>query len=276
MVKTAVVTGSSSGIGYETTLALARDGYNTYATMRDTSKGDAMVDLAKKEGLEISVVEMDVDSDASVGSAISDIYKESKRIDLLVNNAGYVIFGSAEDVTMPEYKSQFETNLFGVIRTVQNVAPIMRGQSKGHIVNVSSVAGRIGFPGTPAYISSKFALEGFSESIRYELGAFGIKVVIIEPGVVKSNFFNAMKIATPKADSPYREIIEKIVAGVKMMGELGTEPSEVAKIILDVIREKDPLPRYSVGNDAAMFLEAKRTKTDIEFENYLKKELYES
>lgn len=275
MQKVALVTGSSSGIGFETSLALARDGYHTYASMRDTKKSKPLLELAKKESQPISVIELDVDKPDSIKSAIKQIVSEKQRIDVLVNNAGYGIFGCLEDLTIEEIKEQFETNFFSIIRMIQEVAPIMRSQKSGSIVNVSSVAGRIGFPASPAYISSKFALEGLSESLRYELSPFGINIIIIEPGVIKTNFFSSMKMPkTPKPDSPYRDITQKVVSGVKMMAEMGTEPVEVANTIVKALKEKNPLPRYSVGNDAAMFLEAKRMKTDIEFENYLKKELF--
>jgi NAD(P)-dependent dehydrogenase (short-subunit alcohol dehydrogenase family) len=160
------------------------------------------------------------------------------------------------------------------VRLIQETAPIMRKQESGIIVNVSSVAGRIGFPGSPAYISSKFALEGLSECMRYELSPFGIKTIIIEPGVIKTNFFSSMKVERGKPDSPYKDIIDKVYKGIKMMAEMGTPPSEVADMIIKAIEAKEPLPRYVVGNDAQMFLEAKKMKTDIEFENYLKKELF--
>ena len=149
----------------------------------------------------------------------------------------------------------------------------MRKQGTGDIVNISSIAGRIGFPVSTAYISSKFAIEGLSESLRYELGPFGVDVIIIEPGVIKTNFFDSMKTAK-KADDTYKEITEKVISGVKMMAEMGTPPKEVANVIIKSLKDEKPLPRYVVGNDAAMFLEAKKMKTDIEFENYLKKELY--
>jgi len=173
-----------------------------------------------------------------------------------------------------DLKQQFETNLFGIVRLIQETAPIMRKQGSGIIVNVSSVAGRIGFPGSPAYISSKFALEGLSECMRYEMSPFGIKTIIIEPGVIKTNFFSSMKVERGNSDSPYKDIIDKVYKGIKMMAEMGTLPSEVANTIIKAIEAKEPLPRYVVGNDAQMFLEAKKMKTDIEFENYLKKELF--
>ncbi len=274
MEKVAIVTGSSSGIGYETSLKLARDGFYTFATVRNLKKAEKIVQIAKKENLDIEIIELDVDNEKSINDAIEKINSKKQRIDVLVNNAGWGLFGSVEDVSMKDFRGQFETNFFGIISIIQKVAPIMRKQGSGVIVNVSSVAGRIGFPGSPAYISSKFALEGLSESLRYELGQFGVKVIIIEPGVIKTNFFSSMKIADPKPDSPYKEITEKVIMGIKMMAELGTPPSEVATVISNAIKEENPRPRYIVGNDAQMFLEAKKAKTDTEFENYLKKELF--
>ena len=274
MEKVAIVTGSSSGIGYETSLALARGGFYTFATIRDIKKAKKILDVAKKEKLNLEIIELDVDDEKSIDSAFKKIVSKKQRIDVLVNNAGWALFGSVEDVPMENFRAQFETNFFGIVSIIQKVAPIMRKQGSGVIVNISSVAGRIGFPGSSAYISSKFALEGLSESLRYELGQFGVKTIIIEPGVIKTNLFSSMKIVQPKEDSPYKEITEKVVMGVKMMAELGTHPSEVAKVIANAIKESDPRPRYIVGTDAHMFLEAKKTKTDQEFENYLKKELF--
>ena len=274
MEKVALVTGSSSGIGFETALALARENYFTFASMRNTDKAGKIQEIAKKENLNLEVIELDVDKEESIKSAVKKIQEQKGRIDVLVNNAGYGLFGCLEDVSMDELKAQFETNFFGVVRLIQEITPTMRKHGSGIIVNVSSVAGRIGFPGTPAYISSKFALEGLSECMRYELSPFGIKTIIIEPGVIKTDFFSSMKVAKGKPDSPYKEITEKVMNGVKMMAEMGTPPDEVAKTIIKAIQTKEPLPRYIVGTDASMFLEAKKMKTDIEFENYIKKELF--
>jgi len=276
MEKVAIVTGSSSGIGFETSLALAREGYFTYATMRDTTKSDKIKEIAQKENLKLSILELDVDDEKSVKSAIAQILDQKQRIDVLVNNAGWGLWGCVEDVSVDEFKEQFETNFFSIIRLIQEVAPTMRKQSSGTIVNVSSVVGRIGFPASPAYISSKFALEGLSESLRFEFAPFGVDVIIIEPGVIKTNFMKNMKMAKKsELDTVYKDITTKVVSGVKMMAEMGTPPKEVANTIVKAIKDKNPLPRYVVGNDALMFLEAKKSKTDIEFENYLKKELYD-
>ena len=275
MEKVAVVTGTSSGIGFETALALAREGYHTYATMRDTTKSDKIKEIGQKENLKISVLELDVDDNDSIKDAIKKILDEKQSIDVLVNNAGWGLWGCVEDVSVDEFKTQFDTNFFSIIRLIQEVGPTMRKQGSGKIVNISSVAGRIGFPASPAYISSKFALEGLSESLRLEMSPFGIDVIIIEPGVIKTNFLNPVKLAKKsESDTAYSDITKRVVSGVKMMAEMGTPAKEVADMIVKAINDDKPLPRYIVGNDASMFLEAKRNKTDIEFEDYLKKELY--
>ncbi|MEO2201668.1 MAG: SDR family oxidoreductase [Nitrosopumilus sp.] len=274
MEKVALVTGSSSGIGLETVLALARDGYHTFASMRDIEKAGELEYAAKKENLSINVIELDVNNEESIVAAIKKIISEDKRLDVLVNNAGYGQFGCTEDVSVDDFRKQFETNFFSIVRIIQKVTPIMRNQKSGIIVNISSVAGRIGLPGSSAYISTKFALEGLSECLRYELGQFGIKTTLIEPGVIKTNFFNSMKIPESNADPKYKELTEHILTGLKMMSELGTAPSQVADTVIKAINADEVLPRYVVGTDAAMFLEAKKGKTDLEFEKYMSKELF--
>ena len=274
MQKVALVTGSSSGIGLEAALALAKDGYHTFASMRDTSKAGELENAAKKDNLPIEVIELDVDKEESIISAIKKVMDSAGRLDVLVNNAGYGQFGCTEDVSVDDFRKQFETNFFSIVRIIQEVAPIMRNQNSGNIINISSVAGRMGLPGSPAYISSKFALEGLGECLRYELGQFGIKTTLIEPGVIKTNFFESMKIPDSKTDPKYKELTDHILAGLKMMVQMGTAPSQVAEVIIKAIHDDEMLPRYVVGTDAAMFMEAKKMKTDIEFEKYMSKELF--
>ena len=274
MQKVALVTGSSSGIGYETCIALAKDGFHTFASMRDIKKSEKLKQIADKESLPITILDLDVDSEESIVSAIKKIMKDAGKIDVLVNNAGYGQFGCLEDVTVDEFRKQFETNFFSIVRIIQEMAPIMRKQGSGIIVNISSVAGRMGLPGSPAYISSKFALEGLVECLRYELGMFGIKTTLIEPGVVKTNFFNSMRIPESKKDPKYKQITENMLTGLKMMVEMGTPPSQVANTVVKAIHDKEMLPRYVVGTDAAMFMDAKRSKSDLEFEKYMSKELF--
>jgi len=274
MRKVAVVTGCSSGIGCETALRLARQGYRTYATMRDTSKSGEILDVAAAETLDLAVTALDVSSKESIDAAMDKILGKEGRIDVLVNNAGYVMFGTLEEVNISEFRDQFETNFFGVINLLHRTLPIMRKHGGGHIVNISSVAGRIGLPCTPAYISSKFALEGLSESLRYEVDQFNIKVVLIEPGVVKSNLFHSMKVADTDDRSPYTALTKGVLSSIGTMAELGTPPADVASAVIRAIQEEEPQPRYPVGKDAMMFLDIKKTKTDLEFEKYLKEELF--
>jgi NAD(P)-dependent dehydrogenase (short-subunit alcohol dehydrogenase family) len=274
MEKVALVTGSSSGIGLETVLSLARDGYHTFASMRNTGKAGELEYAAKKENLPIVVIELDVDKEESIVSAIKKVVADRGRLDVLVNNAGYGQFGCIEDISVDDFRKQFETNFFSVVRIIQEVAPIMRKQNSGNIINISSVAGRMGLPGSTAYISSKFALEGLGECLRYELGQFGIKTTLIEPGVIKTNFFDSMKVPESKIDPKYKTLTDNILAGLKMMAQMGTPPSQVADIVMKAIHDDEMLPRYVVGTDAAMFMEAKKMKTDLEFEKYMSKELF--
>ena len=274
MEKVALVTGSSSGIGLETVLSLARDGYYTFASMRNVEKAGELEHAAKKENLPIEIIELDVDKEESIISAIKKVITKNGRLDVLVNNAGYGQFGCTEDLTINDFRKQFETNFFSIVRIIQEIAPVMRKQNSGNIINISSVVGRMGLPGSSAYISSKFALEGLGECLRYELGQFGIKTTMIEPGVIKTNFFNSMKVPESKIDPKYKTLTDNILAGLKMMVEMGTAPSQVADVVMKAIHDDEMLPRYVVGTDAAMFLEAKKMKTDLEFEKYMSKELF--
>jgi len=271
-VVVAVVTGSSSGIGFETSLLLAKNGFFTYATMRNLDKSNKIIDLKLKEKLPLEVLELDVTDDKSVKEAIEKIANEQGTVNVLVNNAGYALVGPLEELSIQEFKEQFETNVFGAIRVTQAVLPIMRKQRHGTIVNISSIAGRIGFPLTSAYVSSKFALEGLSESMAYELDQFGTKVILIEPGVIKTNFDNNLKIGkkvstTNDRNSPYADITEKRIAGFKPRFENGIPAIEVAKLILKTITSKN-VPsesRYLVGNDAFKLLEIRKNRSDKEF-----------
>lgn len=267
--KVAMVTGSSSGIGYETALLLSRNGFDTFATMRNLNKSKEITDVAKKENLPLQVLQLDVTNGRSVVDAINNILKGKDSIDVVVNNAGYGLMGSLEDSSLDEIKAQFETNLFGAIRVMQKVLPIMRKQKTGIIVNVSSVAGRLGFPMGSAYVSSKFALEGLSESMSYELKQFGIKMVLIEPGVIKTNFAFIKPKKTLDTNSSYSQLMNKMQENLFSTLANGTDPKEVATVILRAIVDESPERRYLVGNDALALIDARKNSTDKEFENII-------
>ncbi|HKG31301.1 MAG TPA: SDR family oxidoreductase [Nitrososphaeraceae archaeon] len=267
--KVAIITGSSSGVGHATALLLARNRFHTYATMRNIKKSVDIMEIANRERLPLQVIQLDVNDNTSIRNSIEKVISEKQRIDLLVNNAGYGLVGAFEDLSVEEIKSQFETNFFGIIRLTQQVLPIMRKQKSGTIVNVSSGAGRIGFPGMSAYVSSKFALEGLSESMSYELEPFGIKIVIIEPGVIRTNFKKNAVMSKKSLDdsfiSPYSSIIQKMDASITSIIEHATPPEEVAKAILHVVTSNNPELRFPIGNDIIMMLETKKSMSDEDF-----------
>jgi NAD(P)-dependent dehydrogenase (short-subunit alcohol dehydrogenase family) len=263
----ALVTGSSSGIGFETALLLARNGYHTYASMRNLEKSKNIAEIANREKLPLQVVQLDVTDDRSIKEAIGKVESEQGSIDVLVNNAGYVLLGPVEQLSIEEFKEQFETNLFGVIRIIKAVLPTMRRQRGGRIVNISSSAGRIGLPLNSAYVSSKFALEGLSESITYEVEQFGIRVVIIEPGFIRTNLINSGTLPKKALDpkSPYFSLMRKVENHFKSRMEnisSSSSPEEVAKVILQAIRSENPELRYTVGTT---IVQARMNMPDREF-----------
>jgi NAD(P)-dependent dehydrogenase (short-subunit alcohol dehydrogenase family) len=278
--KIAVVTGSSSGMGYETSLILARNRFHTYATMRNIEgRGGGskqITDIAKNENLPLKVIQLDVNNDKSVTEAFNRIANEKDRIDVVINNAGYGLMGALEETSIDEIKALFETNFFGAVRVMQAVIPMMRKQGGGIIVNITSLGGRISFPLNSLYHATKFALEGLSESIQYELEPFGIKVIVIEPGGVSSNFLNNLKWASKMSDplnSPYRSMQNSVSEYFKQWAQNLTHPSEVAKVILEAVTAENPDFRYVVGKDAAMALESRRNMSDREFQNLIKKQI---
>ena len=270
--KVVIITGSSAGIGRETALLLARNNYNTYASMRNLQKSSELRSIAEKEKLDMHFVQLDVTDDYSIKNAVQNVYDEAGRIDILVNNAGYALSGAFEDLSIEEIKEQYETNVYGLIRTTQAVLPIMRRQRSGMIVNISSGAGRFGYPTGSAYVSTKFAIEGLSESMSYELEPFGIRTVIVEPGVIDTDFHRASKIARKSQDpnSPYASLINAMESNVKKMIANGSTPQYVAKVILGAIASPDPKLRYVAGKDVEQWMEAKRKKSDDEFISMMK------
>jgi short-subunit dehydrogenase len=279
MNKVAVVTGSSSGIGYETSLLLARNQFTTYATMRNMGKSGELREIASNEIIPLNVIQLDVDNDSSVNDAINNIVKENGRIDILVNNAGYDLFGSLEESSLEEIKQQFETNVFGVMRTTKAVIPTMRKQNNGMIVNISSVGGKVGlFPFSTAYHATKFAIEGFTESLRQELEDFNINIILIEPGAISSNF--VMNIKTAKNfdsnKSPYAKLAQKVLQGFEsLFAAYSSHPSKVAHTILDVLNSPNPELRNPVGKDAEALFKARAQLSDKELEQWARESYME-
>ena len=205
-------------------------------------------------------------------NAIKLIIEQSNRLEVLVNNAGFGLSGALEDLNIDEIKAQYETNVFGLIRTTQSVLPIMRKQRSGLIVNISSGAGRFGFPTGSAYVSTKFAVEGLTESMSYELEPFGIKVILIEPGVIKTNFFNSSVLAKKSQDpnSPYATLMKGMEDSVDKMMENASTPQYVAEVVLHAVTNENPKLRYLAGKDVEQLVDAKRKMSDEEFVNMMK------
>ncbi len=251
-MKNVVITGSSSGFGYLTTLLLARKGYKVWATMRNAktknaSKKEELLAIAEKEDLNISVIELDVTKDASVTTAIQTILSKDNRIDYLVNNAGYMFVGITEAYSIAQAKDQFETNFFGLLRMVKAVAPHMRKQKEGLIVNVTSIAGRLTFPYFGIYCASKLAVEAYSQALRYELAPWGIEVSLVEPGPFGTNLlYSGPKEADQAVFDEY--------------GDQKNEPAGLLKYFDGFFQSPDAPDPQMVANDIAMLVEAQRGK----------------
>jgi NAD(P)-dependent dehydrogenase (short-subunit alcohol dehydrogenase family) len=271
----ALITGSSSGIGLATSLYLARRGYTVWATMRNLEKASELRKIIESERLPIELAQLDVCDDSSVKETIMQILQKSGRIDVLVNNAGYGLRGAIEEVSLDEWKRQFETNFFGVIRVTQAVLPQMRAQRSGAIVNISSVLGRMAIPFSGPYTASKFALEGLTETLRYELAPWNIKVVLIEPGFIATNFQQNAQLAqaAQSQDSPYA--LFKQASGRRVQRNIyrAAPPERVAETIYRAIAHPTPKLRYAVGRDARLVLPLRRFLPEGLFERILKKQL---
>ncbi len=274
--RTVLVTGCSSGIGLATCHVLSRNNFMTYGTVRNLSKAKKIQDLMNRENLSLKILRLDVNDNQSIKLAIKKILNDIGRIDVLINNAGYGMFGPIEEITIQEIKKQFETNFFGTIRLIKAIVPIMRKQGNGTIVNISSMVGRFAVPLNSAYVSSKFAVEGLSESISFELKEFGIRVIVIEPGVVKSDFFHNVKVKGMNLESPYHELMERRVNFLdKAMKNSLTSSYDVADTILDALNSKDPKFRYVIGNDATNSLRMRNSLSDREFMEWIRAGIFQ-
>jgi NAD(P)-dependent dehydrogenase (short-subunit alcohol dehydrogenase family) len=271
--KVALVTGSSRGIGFVTSITLARNDFLTYASMRNLDKEKEIRLVVDKENIPLKTLQLDVTDSTSVNNAIKSIMDETGRIDVLVNNAGYGLVGAFEELSIEEIKQQFETNFFGVIRVTQAVLSIMREQKSGIIVNISSGAGRFGYPNGSAYVSTKFALEGLSESMAYEIEPLGVRVVLVEPGFVRTNFSNVVAKRSQSPSSQYSKMTEKMAESFDQMKLNSSPPELVANVVLEAVTSKNPDLRYLAGKDVEQWMEQKKYMSDKEFFNMIKQSL---
>ncbi len=252
MNKTALVTGASAGIGEATVRRFLAYGYTVYAAAR---RLDRMAPLATAGA---KLLSLDLTDDASIVAAVDKIRNETGRLDVLVNNAGYGSFGAVEDVPMDEARRQFEVNVFGAARLCQLALPMMRAQKSGKIVNVTSIGGKFGEPFGAWYHATKFALEGLSDCLRLELKPFGIDVIVIEPGAIKTEWGgiaheSLLRMSGNTAYGPYARRHAKMHERAGTSG-LGSEPKVVADTIGRSVATTRPRTRYATGGGAPVFM----------------------
>jgi NAD(P)-dependent dehydrogenase (short-subunit alcohol dehydrogenase family) len=255
--KVALITGCSSGIGLLTAVELASRGHQVVATMRDLKRRDRLEQAAAdaKASANLDIRRLDVTEIEAIPSLISEIIREYGRVDVLVNNAGFPMAGFAEDILLSELREQFETNFFGHVAVTKAVLPTMRAQRSGHIVMISSISGRTGPPTLSCYAASKFALEGWSESLRVELRSVGIRVVLIEPGAYATDIWDRnARLGKGAVDqsSPNAERARRFRDFVQSGGIKKRDPREVSRLIARVVAEANPRLRYLIGHDAHM------------------------
>jgi len=255
--RTVLITGCSSGIGEATAARLARAGWSVYATAR---KPETLADLASAG---CRTLALDVTSEESMSSAVDTVLGESGRIDALVNNAGYSQSGAVETLDLQDVRRQFETNVFGLLRMCQLVLPAMRQQHVGRIVNISSMGGRLVFPGGGAYHATKYAVEALSDALRFEVAGFGVKVVLVEPGLITTNFENAAVASMDgNSDGPYADFNAEVAKATKEvyagpMRRLGGGPDAVAKVIEKSLSVRRPRIRYTVTPSATLSIRSR-------------------
>ena len=267
MAKVILITGASAGIGKATAKLLVSKGHTVYGAAR---RLDKMQDL---KALGVKLLEMDVTVEESMVKGVEEILRNEKRIDVLVNNAGYGSYGALEDVPISEAKYQFEVNIFGLARLTQLVLPTMRAQHSGTIINISSIGGKLGEPHGVWYHATKFAVEGLSDSLRMELKQFGINVVVIEPGAIKTEWAgiareNLMKVS---GNTAYKDLARKHVKLFEQAdnSSMSDEPIVIAHAIDKAINASRPNTRYAVGGGAKPALFMRRILSDRMFDGFL-------
>ena len=255
-----LVTGASGGIGLATALYMAEKGFSVFGTSRSIERLATLREEASRRGLPVTPVELDINSDEGVEGVLPRLMAERGSIDVLVNNAGYGLWGPVESLSLDELRAQFETNLFAALRLIKAVLPRMVEKAAGTIINVSSVVGRLATPFSGGYASSKFALEGLSETLRVELWPLGVRVAIVEPGLFRTNFHKNQVIAerADAEDLPYRGYVERYRARRGRYDRLAADPIKVARVIHKIARSKRPRFRYPVSPEARLGMLAAR------------------
>ena len=263
MNKTVLITGASSGFGLLTCVTLARRGWRVLATMRDLDRRDKLETAARNAGVleRIEFLALDVTKSEQIAATADLVAKRSEPLHALINNAGFAVPGFAEDVTDAELREQFDTNFFGAAAVTRALLPQMRRQGFGYVVMVTSISGRLGFPGVSSYAASKFALEGWTETLRYEMNAPGIQVVLVEPGSFDTDIWTRNARLTAGLQNPNSANASRVPAWrsrIEQSAKDRANPQVVADLIARILETPRPKLRYAVGKDARMALLMRR------------------
>ena len=273
MDKVILITGATSGMGKATALLLAKRGYRVFAGARTAESAAQLQQAAGEQGVSLDTVTLDVCDSASVEAAVDYCVRQTGRLDALVNNAGYGLVATVEDGTDEEFTRQFDVNVFGVLRTCRAVLPVMRSQGAGVIINVSSFLSQMGLPLLAHYNASKFAVEGITESLRYEVAPFGVRVNSVLPGLFRTNFVNKgldTNARTMADDSPYQSLVSHFVPIVAEKINQGPDCSAVAEAVVSVLENDDAPIRTPVGAESVELLPLSRELGPEGFEDYIK------
>lgn len=258
-MRSVLITGTSKGIGYETALAFARAGYRVHATMRNPRKSPVLAEIATKENLSLAVTAMDVDNDESVRVGVADIQAQHGPVDVLVNNAGIECFGSIEELSVDDFRAVMETNYFGVLRCVKAVVPQMRERGSGTIINISSVAGTFCHPPATPYCSSKWALEALSEGLACEMKSFGVRVALVEPGIIDTTMARRISM---NSNSSYPHTARVAALFTATLNNEPVPPSVVAQKVLEIAQGDTWQLRHPVGPDAVPLIAWRKGMSD--------------
>ena len=264
MKKVILITGASSGIGKDTALSLIKEGHIVYGAAR---RLEMMQDIIQAGG---HAIKMDIMKEKNIDDVVNQIIKEQSRVDVLINNAGYGLWGAVETISIDEAKRQFDVNIFGLAYLTKKIIPIMRKQKSGKIINMSSMGGKVYTPFGAWYHATKYALEGWSDCLRIELKSFGIDVILIEPGVIKTEFQDVMMDSTVERSigTPYEKKLKALEKATQEMYArgIGSPPSTITKLIIKAINSHNPKRRYVGGLFAKPMLFIKKWFGDKMYE----------
>ncbi|MCU6795751.1 SDR family oxidoreductase [Paenibacillus sp. WQ 127069] len=255
-----LITGASSGFGLLISITMAKKGYRVIASMRDLSNQSQLMEQARAAKVELLIdcVQLDVTDHRTISEVINETKERYGRIDILVNNAGLAIGGFIEEVPIEAWRQQMDINYFGLVAVTKAVLPYMRQQRSGHIFNISSVSGRVGFPGYAPYVASKFAVEGFSEALRLEMQPFGVQVVLVEPGAYPTSIWKkGFDSIHTSPHSPYQDQLDAVLNYSKSTLNNGADPQYIADAIARISRLRRPKLRYAMGKGVHFLLFSK-------------------